>query len=263
MGLLRCCGIALLGLAVAGAVWGQRPHSRVRCPEAPPGDWNGPGFETHSIEAATATPTITVMRYGKAIAGAQIEISLISSPQGRWGPALTTDAQGQAVLPRLIPGAVYEVVARFEDDASDELDLQYLASARQKTDAFRVELDLVPDWSWPGPSPSRHDLVAAAIKKGSEQAVSAFQGAVRDDGMAIVPNAAMEVYDGNSGKFVMRLSSDEAGRFSASLPDGNYVVIVRSDSYEIRTIAFSVMKAGVRGELKVALVPTCIATTFG
>lgn len=257
----RVCAVLVL---VAGVAWGQQPRSRRACAEAPVGYRSGPPIETHSIEAATATPTITVMRNGKAIAGADIEISFLHSPQERLGSVVKTDAQGQAVLPRLIPGAVYEVVARFEEDASEELDLQYLTSAREKTNAFTVELDLVPDWSWRGqPSPSRHDLVAAATKKGSEQAVSAFQGTVRDDGMGVVPNAAIEVYDGNSGKFVMRLNSTATGRFSASLPDGNYVVIVRSDTYEIRSFAFSVTQGAASGELKIALEPICIATTIG
>jgi hypothetical protein len=257
MGFSRGCGIAVLGLVVAGAVWGQQPHEDVPCVSGgPPGIYKGPELRTRSIEAATATPIITVMRDGKAIAGAKIETSLLSRSQEKFGPVLTTDEKGQAVLPRLNPGAVYEVVARFEDDASDELDLQYLPSAREKTDEFRVELELVPDWGWrpavPGP-PSREELITDVTKKGSEEWVPVFRGTVRGGGVYVVPNAAIEVTDRVSGKVVARLQSDQAGRFSAVLPEGYYVAVFDADGYAMRALAFSVTASGVSGELSVRL----------
>jgi hypothetical protein len=123
------------------------------------------------------------------------------------------------------------------------LDRDSLASSEAS-----MEIGLPRDAGWAR-------LIAAAEQQPATERVPEFRGVVEDQSGAIVPSASIDVIvKGTEGRrHAAFFRADSTGRFSAHLPEGDYVAVVSSPGFVVRAVTFTVISTGTAAELHVVL----------
>jgi hypothetical protein len=158
---------------------------------------------------------------------------------------LTSNDRGQVILPRLQDGD-YLLVARSHAGLGD---YAYLHISSDSARAPAIHLSLAPM------APTFEEKLAEAEAAANPATVNQLRGIVTDRSGAAVWNAAIDVLvKGTQGKqHAARLRADKSGRFSADLPEGQYVVFVLSPGFQVAVVPVTVSKAGTSDELAILL----------
>lgn len=165
---------------------------------------------------------------------------------------LFTDQYGQLVLPKL-PRGKYSIVALAKPNLRENVYLNIsLWTTKRPT---KLILELTPYH----PTPTSEQKITAAELSHDVKQVIEFHGVVCDRGGTPIPQASVEVvFKGTGGKkYAARLYADEYGKFSADLPEGDYVAIFSAEWFIKRVIALTVSKTGSDSELRIDLEVQC------
>jgi hypothetical protein len=218
---------------------------------------------------ATQHARITVFFDGKPLAGSKIGVEAFASTD--FIVTLTADGSGQAVLPEL-PEGFWQILA-WSDlypglgagfdicigpcfDAFEIVDLTVnsldgdVTAVKKAAPADEFTMEVGP-FQFPPPTV----LLAAAETKPTAEHLREFRGVVRDPTGAAVPGAWIKVVrKGTQGKDeVALLRSGAEGKFSAGLPDGEYVVLITALGFQARAIPLTIAQTGDANGLQVVL----------
>jgi hypothetical protein len=147
---------------------------------------------------------------------------------------------------------VYSIVASAKPDLVGYLALNIDPSNSDLLDQFSIFLE---QKHYVAPPPTYAQIVAAAEQSPIVSRLSKFRGVVFDRGGAPIPGVFIDiVVKGTQGeKHAARVRSDELGRFSAQLADGEYVALFGASGFERRVLPLTISKAAGNGELQVVL----------
>lgn len=114
-------------------------------------------------------------------------------------------------------------------------------------DDIRVRLTPVPGFVWGyGPTTRTSVPILGQFRE--------FRGVIQDRTGSDISKAQIEVLRvGAEDKTNKGYFADETGRFHIQLPDGEYVVIIRSPGFRSRTLHFVISHSGVAEDLHVVL----------
>jgi hypothetical protein len=165
------------------------------------------------VETHPSSPNVrlTVLKDGGPQQNATLVVSLqINAKQV--GPALRTDARGNADLRNLAPGT-YCVTATADPKLAGELCLIVAKGRARERSEFSLNLTPVPP-----PPPTLAEQLAQAAKSPPQVRAPGFEGVVTDVTGAFIPHAKIVVYGLRSGKEpnLISLETDETGRFSVA-----------------------------------------------
>ncbi len=218
-------------------------------------------------------PRITVLFDDEPLAGALVRVGQV--PQAGNPLALSTDAKGQVVLPELSPGRYAinvsapsgsafgaSVEVCFVPCLDDGLETFNADVVQERIDAPAHVIVTEPtalSELWMEVGPTRHpdwpQFIAAVEQEPIKNRLPELAGVVQDRSGAFIPGASVYVVaKGTQGKkHVALLSTDAAGRFSARLPDGDYVAIIYFSGFRTSAVSFRIAADGNTGELNIYL----------
>ncbi len=159
---------------------------------------------------------------------------------------LKSDSHGEAVLPKLPHG-------------------QYFIRVRSKPNFVGFLRLKIPRWELIQPhkmtmhlfqaAPSFEEKLAALEALTNIETVTTFRGMVCDSNGDPLPNSTLKVLArGTEGKqSVAELKTDKDGRFYAILPEGRYVVLVRSPGFVSSLLPVAISASGVNEEIQIKL----------
>ena len=177
---------------------------------------------------------------------------------------LITDEQGEVILPDLPPGkyfigswpawspdfggALDVCIAPCPDDGLETIDLTQdsLRGPMRPIDRDAFALSEIRMEIGPRRDPSWVASLKAAEQQISPSTVQAFRGVVHDPSGAIIPGATIDIMvKGTQGKtHAALILSDNSGKFSADLPNGDYVAMISSPGFQIQTLSFTIAATG-------------------
>lgn len=208
------------------------------------------GFREWRFWKSRQGPQITVNWRNMPLSGASVEVYRGVGPYGeqRKGKPLLilkSDASGHVVLPRL-PRGRYYVRGRSKPDREDAFSLEISPLGRNWPD---LVLSLNPvrngaEWVF--------DSLGAVPR--DEPQIPALRGVVDDLIGTPAPNAEIDVFARALGisQEPIHLRADTGGKFSATLPEGEYAVVIEKDWSESMfwvNISRSAATAGLRVKL--------------
>jgi hypothetical protein len=221
------------------------------------------------VEVTTATPRslsyqqssqnarIAVALDGKPAPGAQIDILTARNYHLRF--SITTDIHGLAALPTLVPEQ-YHVVATATDKQRGE---SYLAESFLGVykgipgSVGWVFLDLVPvrQVQLLELPTLEQALFGGARRTTPIGRISGFQGFVIDPSGAGIPGATIKVFPTGSSdeSHVIETETDQTGRFSVSLPEGTYTVVVHMQAFRPQAMDFEIAQGAEATVAKITL----------
>ena len=216
-------------------------------------------------------PKIKVLFDGKPLPGANVKVSQL--PPENISFALIADDKGEVVLPELSPGR-YSISASpssgapygtsFEvclepcpDDGLETTDLIVESLDGETRTIDRDSMGLSELWMDIGPAqdPSWARSIAAAEREPITQSMMELNGVVQDRTGAVIPGAWVDVVaKGTQGKkHVASFRADSAGRFSAKLAEGDYLIFVAAPGFRIHAIPITIVAKGSTDKLEVVL----------
>ena len=206
------------------------------------------------ILPSTQSPTIVALADAKPVPGATVEVyRTIPRENNELMLTLHTGVNGQIVVPSL-PSGGYFFIVWAKSDLVGYLDLNVAAPWAGDVDPFApakslFEVNLEPT-QWPP-----YGLALADAEQAPPTELSSFRGTIGDPTGAPVPHALIDVMRrGTDGtEHLAHVRTDDAGRFSADLPVGNYVVSFTSPGFEICLISVTISNAGDNRPLRVKL----------
>ena len=220
-----------------------------------------------SPELSSSHVRIAVMLDGKPLKGARVDLYRLIRYQDHAGPLCfsgLTNENGVATPPAIAEGD-YHALATV-DDVSIFLWLRVIDEGTAMTTLVGMDL------TEPVQKPRR--IQDAAVKRAEglpiRDRVQAFQWSVLDSSGAALTGAKIRILkNGPEGRaFVLGLSADAAGHFSAQLSPGLYLGIFYSEGFCVEAVPFEVTKEGF-GDVRVVLqvgpmaLPILVATPSG
>jgi len=188
---------------------------------------------------------ITARLDGKPLRGAKLEFFSITEQQSRL--SLSTDRQGVAKIPKLLPGQ-YRVVATSPGDLLAELYLDVSKTFEGQAKSYVMDLTPVP------PAVPTLTNLAITEKTPVTERIQEFKGLVVDPVGAPIPGAEIQVLGkGSHGEAVAKLKSDEAGRFAAPLAEGTYVAFLQMPGFRTEIVGFEVMRDAPTPALQISM----------
>lgn len=189
------------------------------------------------VETLPSSPNVrlTVLKDGIPQQNVKLVATLQTNGQ-KVGPALTTDTHGAAELLDLAPGT-YCITATA--DARLGADLCLLVSKGHVPERSEFSLKLAP---LPPPPPTLAEQLENAAKSPPQVRARRFEGIVTDMVGAPIPRAGVVVYVRSSEKKpnLIRLETDEEGRFSVPLNPGSYAAAFQSPGFATRFVGFEI-----------------------
>jgi hypothetical protein len=214
---------------------------------------------------------IRVLFDGKVLPNANVQVW--QTPLGETSLALLTDANGEVVLPELNPGRYavsasstpgpgygnsFEIcLAPCSDDGMETIELvqEGLNGPMRVIDMDSMALGEL--WMDIGRAqdPGWMPAIAAAEREPITSRMPEFNGVVQDRTGAVIPGVSVDVVSkGTQGKkHVAMFRTDEAGRFSAQLADGDYIAFFTAPGLVARAVPFTIAAGENADELKVVL----------
>jgi len=222
--------------------------------------WLAPTFTPSALAAVRClgvwktrqTPQIKVDLYGRPFAGALVEVYRgfgphFEPPKTKPLLVLTSDADGNVVLPRL-PRGRYYILGRAKPDRQDDLYLEISLFGRKWPDLI-LNLDATPG--------SAEDVLARVENKTQVNLISAFRGVVKDFEGTPLPNANIDIFVKRLGmnQQSTHLQTGSTGEFSADLPEGQYVLHIYWRGIWESIMEVDVSKAATSETLQIRLHP--------
>ena len=173
---------------------------------------------------------VTVTRKGRPVEGVSVTFNVNNQEEPYWTGS--TDANGKLFPPKLSPGS-YRIIAK-AGAREGELDLEVKEYSDHPKPREKFELVLILP------------QVGKAETAPVTEWVRDFRGVVVDPVDAVIPSAEVEVFlqkDVESGP-VIKLQTDEKGRFSAHLDKGLYVGIFWAQGFAGYRLVFEVNDKG-------------------
>jgi hypothetical protein len=196
---------------------------------------------------------ITTEQFALPLGGTRVEVYREFGPYGemtgeRPRLVLISDAQGQVVLPRL-PGGKYHILALAKPNLRDDIYLNISIWASGSHRKFKMHL--VPY----DPPPTYGQMISTAEISPDVEQLAEFHGVVCDPMGVPISNGSVDVvFKGTEGKkYAARLFTDASGRFSAILPEGDYVAFFHCRGFSDRVIVLAILKTGSSSELQVKM----------
>lgn len=200
---------------------------------------------------------ITTVLHARPLGGVMIKVYRRSSRSNVMTAeeplqVLFTDLHGQLVLPKL-PRGKYSIVALAKPNLREDVYLNISLWATKRPS--KLTLELTPY----NPAPTSEQKIIASELSHDVKQVTEFRGVVCDRGGTPIPQASVEVvFKGTGGKkYAAKLYADEFGKFSADLPEGDYMAIFSAEWFIKRVIALTVSKTGSDGGLRIELEVQC------
>ena len=185
---------------------------------------------------------ITTLLDGKPLRDARLVF--FTTPEQQPRLSLSTDGRGVAATPRLLPGH-YLVVATSPGNLHAELYLNVSKTFRGQAKSFVMDLSPVR-LSPPNP--------AVAEKAPITEHVQEFKGLLVDPAGGPIPGAEIQVLrKGSQGAAVVKLKSDEAGRFAAPLAEGTYVAFFQMPGFRTEIVGFEIVQNVPVGALRISM----------
>lgn len=202
--------------------------------------------EVIKVRPSSQNPRVTVLRDGKLLPDANLEISGIT---GRPKLSLRTDAQGAVKLPHLRHGQ-YCLTASTLPTLSGTICLKISGGHVRQPDAFSIQL--VPH---PPPPPTFEEKLAAAENAPVDLVTRAFSGNIVDPSGTAIRKASVALY--SQGVKVRshrsKTTTDRSGHFSAHLNPGKYTVVILSPGFEMRFVTIEVSPDAAENGLNLKL----------
>ncbi len=189
---------------------------------------------------------ITVLMDGKPQKDVKLVLSAVA---GELRLTMVTDASGTVKLPRL-PDGRYCIVASASPTLRAELCLDVSKGGNRKPSSFSMTLSIKPP-----PPPTLEDLLAAAEKGPLGMRTQVFAGIVQDPLGAPVLRAQIAVYSRGSldKTHPLRFTTDEQGRFFASLESGAYTAVFQAPGFRTEILTFEIAPDAEREDLHLKL----------
>jgi hypothetical protein len=213
------------------------------CPHSAPGS-----VRVINLMESSQRPQITVLLNGEAQKDVTLEVYKGFPAGEKPSFVLLTDRNGQAVVPALRSGK-YFLRASPNPNLMGELYLHIKSTAGGQNERFSMNL------SYYDPPPTFEELAIAAEQSPVVETYAEFSGVVVDQASGQIPGVSIDiVVRGTKGReHAAQLHSDKLGRFSAHLPDGEYVAFFRSPGFSARIFPLTLAKAKSERELRVVL----------
>jgi hypothetical protein len=178
---------------------------------------------------------LIVLKDGTPQQNATLVVTLQSNGQ-EVGPALRTDARGNAELRGLAPGT-YCINAKADPKLGAVLCFVVSNAHDRKRSEFSLKLAPLPP-----PPPTLEERLERAAKSPPQARARAFEGIVTDVVGAPIPRAGLFVYVHRPGKKLnlIRLEADVEGRFSVPLNPGSYTAAIQSPGFKTRFVGFEI-----------------------
>lgn len=210
--------------------------------------WASCSVKVIELSESSQQPQITVLLNGAAQKDVKLEIYKGFPVRDKPLLVLLTDENGQAVLPALQPGK-YALRASPNRSLLGELYLDIKSATERQKDRFSMQLE---PYDHP---PTFEELVVAAEQSSAAREYAEFSGVVVDQSRGRIPGVSIDVViRGTKGtEHVRRLRSDNLGRFSADLPDGNYVAAFSSPGFKVQYIPLTITKSASDNNMHVVL----------
>jgi hypothetical protein len=197
---------------------------------------------------------VTTEMHARPLGGVRVEVYRHSGRRGGMSAdepmlVLFSDPNGQLVLPKL-PHGKYALVALAKPDLRDDvyLNISIGATIGRTT---KLTLELTPY----EPPPTSEQTIAAAERSQDVKRVTEFRGVVNGG-----PQVSIDVlFKGTGGKkYAARLYADEFGKFTADLPEGDYVALFNARYFRTKVVVLTISQTGSNDGLTVKLeVPSC------
>jgi hypothetical protein len=202
--------------------------------------------EVIEVRPSSQNPRITVLRDGKLLPDANLEISDI---KGRPKLSLRTDGQGAVKLPHLRHGQ-YCLTASTSPTLSGTICLKISGGHVRQPDAFSIQL-----FPHPPPPPTFEEKLAAAENAPVDLVTRAFSGNTVDPSGTAIRRASVAIY--RQGVKVRshpsKITTAHSGHFSAHLKPGKYTVVILSPGFEARFVTVEISRCAVENGLNVRL----------
>lgn len=211
--------------------------------------------ECTEVQRAETKPSsrnarIRVVLDGKPQGNAKLTVAL---PEGKGSRSFVTDSHGDVVVKDL-PVGTDCITAVGENYLRAELCLA--VSARSKSDISSFTLALV-DMLRPAPAVGN---VQAAEKNAAPERFRQLDGVVLDPAGGVAPHTEIDVYKRGSypQNPVVKIWSDQEGRFTAPLNPDSYTIIFRSQGFTTSIRVIEISPDGREDRVRVILqIGTC------
>jgi hypothetical protein len=197
--------------------------------------------QVFGVSKSRQHPQIATDVDGRPFPGASVEVYLGFGPQGEPPHAkplliLSSDANGHVVLPQL-PRGKYYILGRSKPNREDHLYLEISSFAPTTRTDLILNLE---------PAPATEKEKIAAVETSSRAMhIAQFDGTVTDPIGSPIASAIIDVLKkGTEGKQrVTSLHTDAGGKFSADLPDGEYLIRIAAPGFEELLLLVNVSKS--------------------
>ena len=243
---------------------------------------NGPSLRCNSVLVeAPSKPIplkqkarITLLLDGNPLPGRKIDVWLVNPYRaGNSAASLVTDYDGSVQLPELPPGrysiapsqvwppdfalSVLVCLVPCPDDGLETIDLvpTTLHGPLQVVDRDTLALSELRIEIAPTRSLGWIPLISTVEQQPITSRMSELRGVVQDRGGAVIPGTWITVVvKGTEGKKrAALLRADSIGRFSAHLPEGDYVAIIESPGFKVVAVSFTILSTGTGINLQIVL----------
>lgn len=192
-------------------------------------------------------PRIVVQFEGKPFANAKVEIFREPDSSGEASFTVVTDQSGLAQIPTL-PTGKYRFLVSAEPKLLGDLYLLVSPSVSASASRFTIDLQCCAP-------PSYEEIVASAERQATQDTLQSFQGVLKDQSGAVIPNVAIDVViRGTKGRIhAAKVFSGIDGKFSKPLEDGQYIAFFRATGFSVDVVPFTISRRNGSGELRVTL----------
>jgi len=147
-----------------------------------------------------------------------------------------TDSKGEVSMQRL-PEGLYAVFVHADDNR------HWLGSLEVSAEITSVQshatYDMFP--KFPPPCGHSHEPLQARVRQ--------LRGSVVDPTEAVIPNVAVEIYQGRlpQGEPLVRLKTDRIGQFASELGQGDYMMVFSTLGFMPQEVAVAIDSQGWQG----------------
>lgn len=200
-----------------------------------------------AIVHSSRHPQIQVTYEGKPVAGATVAIFRGYNGSGNALFTVETDDKGLAVFPKIATGE-YRVYVKAVPKLWGSVDLEVSQPIGKDPGPIQLQLDCCTP-------PTYEETVASAEQAPIHDRLQSLSGVVVDPSGAFIPKVEIDVVlKGTEGKtHVARIRSDNDGRFTAPLADGEYVIFFNAPGFRSLVIPIAISHANGQGELRAKL----------